>query len=136
MGKPRQAEDKSNPFRPCNVGEPRRIASGKEPKATMPASELAARIGRMQECSGSLDSDLPFTNVRTEESIAQALTVLSGWLDRIFSPLVTLWVFRPGSALHSRRVRAKSRSSGTLPCFPATFRLRAVVEASNSPRLH
>jgi hypothetical protein len=36
---------------------------------------------------------LPFANVLTEEVIAQALTALSGWLDRIFSPLVTLWVF-------------------------------------------
>src|SRR6202162_2882690 len=39
------------------------------------------------------DGDLPFTNVLTQEAIAQALTALSGWLDRIFSPLVTLWVF-------------------------------------------
>ena len=39
------------------------------------------------------DGDLPFTNVLTEEVIAQALTAISGWLDRIFSPLVTLWVF-------------------------------------------
>src|SRR5262245_17001625 len=39
------------------------------------------------------DGDLPFTNVLTQDVIAQALTALSGWLDRIFSPLVTLWVF-------------------------------------------
>ena len=39
------------------------------------------------------EGDLPFTNVLTEEVIAQALTALGGWLDRIFSPLVTLWVF-------------------------------------------
>lgn len=39
------------------------------------------------------DGDLPFTTVLTEEVIAQALATLSGWLDRIFSPLVTLWVF-------------------------------------------
>jgi hypothetical protein len=39
------------------------------------------------------DGDLPFTNVLTEEVIAQALTAVTGWLDRIFSPLVTLWVF-------------------------------------------
>ena len=31
------------------------------------------------------DGELPFTNVLTEEVIAQALTALSGWLDRIFS---------------------------------------------------
>src|SRR6516225_5314458 len=39
------------------------------------------------------DGELPFTNVLTEEAIAQALTALGGWLERIFSPLVTLWVF-------------------------------------------
>src|SRR5690349_5733660 len=39
------------------------------------------------------DGDLPFTNVLTEEVIAQALAALTGWLDRIFTPLVTLWVF-------------------------------------------
>jgi hypothetical protein len=36
---------------------------------------------------------LPFTNVLTEEVIAQALTALCGWLDQIFTPLATLWVF-------------------------------------------
>ena len=39
------------------------------------------------------DGDLPFTNVLTEEVIAKALAAVTGWLDRIFSPLVTLWVF-------------------------------------------
>ena len=39
------------------------------------------------------DGELPFTDVLTEEVIAQALAALTGWLDRIFSPLVTLWVF-------------------------------------------
>src|SRR5262249_47117905 len=39
------------------------------------------------------DGDLPFTNVLTGEVIAQALASVPGWLDRIFSPLVTLWVF-------------------------------------------
>ena len=39
------------------------------------------------------DGDLPFTDVLTEEVIAQALTAVTGWLDRVFSPLVTLWVF-------------------------------------------
>jgi hypothetical protein len=39
------------------------------------------------------DGDLPFTDILTEEVIAQALTAVTGWLDRIFSPLVTLWVF-------------------------------------------
>jgi Transposase DDE domain len=39
------------------------------------------------------DGDLPFTNILTEELITQALTAVNGWLDRIFPPLVTLWVF-------------------------------------------
>ena len=39
------------------------------------------------------DGDLPFTNVLTQQVLAQALTAVTGWLDRVFSPLVTLWVF-------------------------------------------
>src|SRR5215467_9467358 len=54
------------------------------------------------------DGELPFTNVLTEEVIAQALTALGDWLDRIFSPLVTLWVFlgQVLSADHSCRAAA------------------------------
>jgi hypothetical protein len=37
--------------------------------------------------------ELPFTDVLTEEVLAQALAAIQGWLDRIFSPLVTLWAF-------------------------------------------
>src|SRR5829696_3414488 len=39
------------------------------------------------------DGHLPFTDVLTEDALAQALATVGGWLDRIFSPLVTLWVF-------------------------------------------
>src|SRR5256714_9644215 len=40
------------------------------------------------------DGHLPFTDVLTQEGIEQALTASNtSWLDRIFSPLVTLWVF-------------------------------------------
>src|SRR3954471_5683653 len=39
------------------------------------------------------DGDLPFADVLTEEALAQALAAVGGWLDRVFSPLVTLWVF-------------------------------------------
>jgi hypothetical protein len=51
------------------------------------------------------DGDLPFTDVLTEDAIAQALATVGGWLDRIFSPLVTLWVFlgQVLSADHPRR---------------------------------
>jgi Transposase DDE domain len=39
------------------------------------------------------DGDLPFTDVLTEDVITQALAAVGVWLDRVFSPLVTLWVF-------------------------------------------
>ena len=39
------------------------------------------------------DGDLPFTDVLSEGMVAQALKALDAvWLDRIYSPLVTLWV--------------------------------------------
>jgi len=40
------------------------------------------------------DGDLPFTNVLSEDLVRRALTAFKvSWIDRIFSPLVTLWVF-------------------------------------------
>jgi len=53
--------------------------------------------GRFQQQAGFLkrqylqDGDLPFTNVLSEGIVAQALAVLQVcWLDRIYSPLVTI----------------------------------------------
>jgi hypothetical protein len=74
------------------------------------------------------DGDLPFTNVLTEEGIAQALTAINvRWLDRIFSPLVTLWVFlgQVLSADHScrgavARLIAHRISRGQSPCSAET----------------
>jgi hypothetical protein len=73
------------------------------------------------------DAELPFTNVLTEDVIAQALTALGGWLDRIFSPLVTLWVFlgQVLSADHScraavARLIAHRLGRGEAPCSPQT----------------
>src|SRR6266480_5998700 len=73
------------------------------------------------------DGDLPFTNVLTEEVIAQALAAVTGWLDRIFSPLVTLWVFlgQVLSADHScraavARLIAHRLSQGQSPCSAET----------------
>ncbi len=73
------------------------------------------------------DGDLPFTNVLTEEAIAQALTAINGWLDRIFSPLVTLWVFLAQvlSADHScraavARLIAHRLAQGQRPCSAET----------------
>ena len=73
------------------------------------------------------DGDLPFTNVLTEEVIAQALTALGGWLDRIFSPLATLWVFlgQVLSADHScraavARLLTHRLARGQSPCSADT----------------
>jgi len=73
------------------------------------------------------DGELPFTNVLTEEVLAQALTTLTGWLDRIFSPLVTLWVFlgQVLSADHScraavARLIAHRLARGQSPCSAET----------------
>jgi hypothetical protein len=73
------------------------------------------------------DGDLPFTNILTEEVIAQALTAVTGWLDRIFSPLVTLWVFLAQvlSADHScraavARLIAHRLTRGQRPCSADT----------------
>src|SRR5436190_6015433 len=73
------------------------------------------------------DGDLPFTDVLTEGVIEQALASISGWLDRIFSPLVTLWVFL-GQVLgadHScraavARLIAHRLAQGQRPCSAKT----------------
>src|SRR3954453_1734360 len=73
------------------------------------------------------DGDLPFTDVLTQEVIEDALSALTGWLDRIFSPLVTLWVFL-GQVLdadHScsaavARLIAHRLAHGQTPCSSET----------------
>ena len=70
------------------------------------------------------DGDLPFTDVLSEGIVAQALTATGViWLDRIYSPLVTLWVFlgQVLSADHScraavARLIAHRLSQGQRPC--------------------
>ncbi len=74
------------------------------------------------------DGDLPFTNVLSEEVVAQALTAVGTcWLDRIYSPLVTLWVFlgQVLSADHScraavARLLVHRLSQGQRPCSAET----------------
>ena len=74
------------------------------------------------------DGELPFTNVLSEEVIAQSLmTIGSSWLDRIYTPLVTLWVFlgQVLSADHScraavARLIAHLISRGESPCSAET----------------
>jgi len=73
------------------------------------------------------DGDLPFTDILTEGVITHALTTVTGWLDRIFSPLVTLWVFLAQvlSADHScraavARLIAHRVARGQKPCSAQT----------------
>src|SRR5262245_40732121 len=73
------------------------------------------------------EGDLPFTNILTEQLIAQALATITGWLDRIFAPLVTLWVFlgQVLSADHScraavARLIAHRLARGQRPCSAQT----------------
>src|SRR5215207_8530061 len=73
------------------------------------------------------DGDLPFTNVLTDEIVADALATVGGWLDRVFSPLVTLWVFlgQVLSADHScraavARLIAHRLARGQDPCSART----------------
>ncbi|MGL4551559.1 MAG: IS4 family transposase [Gemmataceae bacterium] len=73
------------------------------------------------------DGGLPFTDVLTEGGIEQALRSVTGWLDRIFSPLVTLWVFL-GQVLGAdqscrsavARLIAHRASRGQMPCSSGT----------------
>jgi hypothetical protein len=40
------------------------------------------------------DGDLPFSNTLSKETIAEVLRAINVcWLDRIYTPLITLWVF-------------------------------------------
>src|SRR3989440_9210353 len=73
------------------------------------------------------DGDLPFTDVLAEEVVAPALAALTGWLDRAFAPLVTLWVFRgqvlsadPSCRAAVARLIAHRLARGQRPCSAET----------------
>jgi len=74
------------------------------------------------------DDGLPFSNVLSEDVVAQSLTTISAcWFDRIYSPLVTLWVFLSQvlSQDHScraavARLIAHRISRGQCPCSSET----------------
>ena len=74
------------------------------------------------------DGELPFTDVLSEGTIAQALKALDiVWLDRIYTPLVSLWVFLSQvlSQDHScraavARLIAHRVSRGQRPCSADT----------------
>src|SRR5499427_1784529 len=82
------------------------------------------------------DGDLLFTNVLTEEVIAQALTAVTGWLDRIFSRLVTHRLAqgqRPCSAETGAYCQARKRLPESFFADVACQTGRA-LEASLDPR--
>jgi len=74
------------------------------------------------------DGELPFGNVLSEDVVAQSLTTISAcWFDRIYSPLITLWVFLSQvlSQDHScraavARLVAHRISRGQCPCSSET----------------
>ena len=74
------------------------------------------------------DGDLPFANILSEQIVVQALTAIEAfWMDRIYSPLVTLWVFlgQVLNADHScraavARLIAHRISQGQSPCSSET----------------
>jgi len=90
--------------------------------------------GRFQQQASFLrhqflqDGSLPFASALSESIVAQALAALRVcWLDRIYSPLVTLWVFlgQVLSADHScraavARLIAHQLSRGERPCSAET----------------
>ena len=74
------------------------------------------------------DGDLPFCNILSEQIVRQALAAIQKcWLDRVYSPLVTLWIFL-GQVLsqdHScraavARLIAHRVSRGQRPCSAET----------------
>src|SRR6476620_903833 len=73
------------------------------------------------------DGGLPFTDVLTNEVLTDTLSAVGHWLDRVFPPLVTLWVFL-GQVLdpdHScraavARLNAHRVARGQRPCSART----------------
>ena len=74
------------------------------------------------------DGDLPFADILSEQIVSKAMTAIETcWLDRIYSPLITMWVFL-GQVLsqdHScraavARLIAHRVSGGQRPCSAET----------------
>ena len=88
------------------------------------------------------EGNLPFTDILSEETVKQALTAVGAcWLDRIYSPIVTLQVFlgQVLSADHScrsavARFIAHLLSHGQRACSAATCRRLAKQPLVRSAR--
>ena len=75
------------------------------------------------------DGGLPFTDILSEEIVSQALKAIDGFLDRIYSPLVTLWVFLgqvlsadPSCRAAVARLIVHRISRGKSPCSAVSWR--------------
>src|SRR3954454_22341716 len=73
------------------------------------------------------DGGLPFTDVLTEGVVTEALATVGRWLDRVFSPVVTLWVFLgqalapdPSCRAAVARLIAHRAARGQEPCSSRT----------------
>ena len=76
------------------------------------------------------DGGLPFSDVLSEDVVARSLTATKTcWLDRIYSPLVTLWVFlgQVLSADHSCRAAVARLIAHRLSTIRAADRI-VVIE--------
>jgi hypothetical protein len=77
------------------------------------------------------DGDLPFTGVLSEDLVTRTLTAVGiVWKDRIYTPLVTLWVFLSQvlSADHSCRAAVTPTH-----LRPGPIRLTAFAWTQGSP---
>ena len=104
------------------VGPPGRSPS----HAADPPSIVLAQVNFLRR-QFLQDDGLSFTDILTEDIIAEALAAVGGWLDRIFSPLVTLWVFlgqvlSPDHSCRSAvaRLIAHRVARGQRPCSART----------------
>jgi hypothetical protein len=89
------------------------------------------------------DGELPFTDVLSEGTISHALQALGVvWLDRIYSPLVTLWVFLSQVLSQDQscraavaRLLAHRASRGQRPCSAGTGAYCQAIDRSvvNAP---
>jgi len=83
---------------------------------------------RFLRCQFAQDGDLPFSDILSEDLVTRTLTALEVfWKDRIYTPLVTLWVFLSQvlSADHScrasvARLIAHRIARGQKPCSAKT----------------
>jgi hypothetical protein len=108
---------------------PKTLTRGKEANHMRPSNQSLfrqqVRFLRRQFVQGG---DLPFSNVLSEDLVTRALSAVQVvWIDRIYSPLVTLWVFL-GQVLSAdsccraavARLIAHRLSRGQRPCSAET----------------